>query len=115
MVDDWTNRLSDYIDGEMSDSDTKSIEAHLSTCKACSDTVEQLRAVVSRAGHLQDLGERVGELGTVAAELAWIHGLPRGDPVERLFGQRDQPFVAWIGCRHGAFRSGWRRARACAA
>ncbi len=54
MADVWTDRLSDYIDGELSDSDAGSLVLHLEQCEECSATVEQLRAVVSRAADLED-------------------------------------------------------------
>jgi len=54
MADVWTNRLSDYIDGELSEADTNSLEIHLTTCAECRATVEQLRTVASRAAELEN-------------------------------------------------------------
>lgn len=54
MIDQWTNKLSDYLDDELSGSDRKALEAHLATCAACSRTLEELRRVVARAGALED-------------------------------------------------------------
>jgi anti-sigma factor RsiW len=52
MTDQWIDRLSEYIDDELTPDERAQLEAHLSTCRECADTLEQLRAVVSRAGHL---------------------------------------------------------------
>jgi hypothetical protein len=54
MADIWTDRLSDYIDGELNDADIAELESHLTSCEECRSTAQQLRAVVSRAGGLQD-------------------------------------------------------------
>ncbi len=54
MADVWTDRLSDYIDGELNEADSSSLEAHLTACEECRVTVEQLRAVTARAADLQD-------------------------------------------------------------
>ena len=55
MADVWTDRLSDYIDGELSEADKDSVERHIDTCDECRATVAQLRAVASRAAELEDL------------------------------------------------------------
>jgi len=52
MTDKWIDRLSEYIDDELTHDERAQLEAHLSTCRECADTLEDLRAVVSRAGNL---------------------------------------------------------------
>lgn len=54
MADQWTSRLSEYLDDELSSSDRKALETHLATCAACSRTLDELRRVVARAGALED-------------------------------------------------------------
>ncbi len=54
MTDAWTNKLSDYLDDELSSSERRALEAHLATCAACSRTLDELRRVVARAGALED-------------------------------------------------------------
>jgi DNA-binding FrmR family transcriptional regulator len=54
MADVWTDKLSEYIDGELSGADVGGLERHLETCEECRATVDQLRAVASRAADLQD-------------------------------------------------------------
>ncbi|HYF40739.1 MAG TPA: zf-HC2 domain-containing protein [Gemmatimonadales bacterium] len=47
--DQWTNRLSEYLDGELDEGDRIALEAHLQTCQECSGIVSDLRRVVRRA------------------------------------------------------------------
>jgi anti-sigma factor RsiW len=54
MRDQWTDRLSEYLDGELSAGERSALEAHLATCAACSATLEELRRVVARARSLED-------------------------------------------------------------
>ena len=44
----WTDRLSDYLDGELPPAERNSLEAHLETCAECARVLEELRTVVSR-------------------------------------------------------------------
>lgn len=54
MTDQWTNRLSEYLDGELNASERQALESHLATCAACGQTLDELRRVVARAGSLED-------------------------------------------------------------
>lgn len=54
MNDQWTNRLSDYIDGELDGTERAALEAHLATCGQCFATLSELRQVVTRAQALTD-------------------------------------------------------------
>jgi anti-sigma factor RsiW len=54
MNDKWTNRLSEYIDGELDSAEIASLEAHLETCGRCYATLGELRLVVARAKSLAD-------------------------------------------------------------
>lgn len=50
--DEWTGRLSEYLDDELSPGDRLALEEHLRGCPACRLTLEQLRAVTVRAAAL---------------------------------------------------------------
>ena len=50
--DQWTDKLSDYIDDELAPDERAALEAHLVSCRECSDTLDELREVVARAGSL---------------------------------------------------------------
>ena len=54
MNDQWTDRLSEYLDGELAPSERTTLEAHLASCGGCRTTLEQLRRVVMRARALDD-------------------------------------------------------------
>lgn len=54
MTDKWTDRLTDYIDGELPLSEREALEAHLMECPECGRTLQQLRAVVARAEQVID-------------------------------------------------------------
>lgn len=54
MNDQWTDRLSEYVDGELGAGECGALEAHLGSCAACRDTVAELRRVVARARSLED-------------------------------------------------------------
>jgi anti-sigma factor RsiW len=50
MVNDqWTDRLSEYLDGELDEADRVAVEAHLETCAECATLVSDLRRVIRRA------------------------------------------------------------------
>lgn len=53
-TDAWTERLSEYVDGELTGTERESLERHLGTCVACRGVVEELRAVRERARALPD-------------------------------------------------------------
>lgn len=54
MSDTWTNRLSEYLDGDLRGHELAALEAHLPSCGDCRATLEQLRRVVARAQALDD-------------------------------------------------------------
>jgi len=53
-TDAFTDRLSDYIDEDLTAADRQSVEAHLTECEPCRATVAELRRVVARAANLKD-------------------------------------------------------------
>jgi anti-sigma factor RsiW len=54
MSDRWSDRLSDYLDGDLSAGERQELEAHLAECEECAATLEQLRRVVARTKALDD-------------------------------------------------------------
>lgn len=54
-TDPWTDRLSEYLDGELAHDERLALEAHLDGCPACREVLEDLRAVVATARGLPDL------------------------------------------------------------
>jgi anti-sigma factor RsiW len=54
MSDQWTDRLSEYLDGDLAEVEKAALEAHLVTCAACRETLAGLRRIVVRARALED-------------------------------------------------------------
>jgi anti-sigma factor RsiW len=54
MSDQWTDRLSAYLDGELDDAVRTDLETHLAACAECVATLADLRRVVARATALED-------------------------------------------------------------
>ena len=52
MTDIWTDRLSDYLDGELTGAERAALESHLASCRECTATLTELREVVARAAAL---------------------------------------------------------------
>ncbi len=50
----WTDELSDYLNDDLPQAKRLEVEAHLSACAECRAVLEDLRAVIARAGGLQD-------------------------------------------------------------
>lgn len=49
MTDPWTERLSEYVDGELDAPTRAAVDAHLAGCGACRATRDALERVVARA------------------------------------------------------------------
>jgi anti-sigma factor RsiW len=97
MSDQWMDRLSDYLDGELPDGERIALEAHLQGCGECSAILADLRQVVARArilenesprrdlwpGIAQRIGATSGERETAdlasrrAAARRWSFSLPQ--------------------------------------
>ncbi|MFQ5704840.1 MAG: zf-HC2 domain-containing protein [Gemmatimonadales bacterium] len=54
MSDNWTSRLSEYLDGELDAKERVALEVHLDGCGECTLVLRQLRSVVARAEELDD-------------------------------------------------------------
>jgi hypothetical protein len=52
MTDIWTDRLSDYLDDELSPSERAALEAHVTECRECTGALAELRQVIARASAL---------------------------------------------------------------
>jgi anti-sigma factor RsiW len=56
MTEHFTDRMSEYVDGELARAEAAVVEVHLSECAACRGIAEDLRRLVARAGSLEDVG-----------------------------------------------------------
>jgi hypothetical protein len=69
-MDNWTARLSEYIDGELAQHESEALEAHLLECADCGRTLQELRAVVARAAHVIDRPPENDLWQNIAARIA---------------------------------------------
>jgi hypothetical protein len=46
---EWTDQLSDYLDGELSTDERQAVDAHLRGCAECSAVLNDLKRVIARA------------------------------------------------------------------
>jgi len=85
MNDQWTTRLSDYIDGELDRTEQAALEAHLTTCGHCYATLADLREVVARAKSLEDREPTKDLWAGIRAGLTQDSETRRHAPVSRRF------------------------------
>jgi anti-sigma factor RsiW len=52
--DHFSDRLSEYLDDELSPGERDAMDAHLASCVECRSTLEALRAIVTGASRLED-------------------------------------------------------------
>jgi anti-sigma factor RsiW len=52
---EWTDRFSDYLAGELDEETTARVEGHLAECGGCRAVLAELRDVVARAGGLEEI------------------------------------------------------------
>jgi hypothetical protein len=50
----WTDRLSEYADGELGAAEAAAVERHIAACEPCRTTLAELRQVVAAAAALED-------------------------------------------------------------
>ena len=72
----WGDRLSEYLDRELSPDEHRALEEHVRTCAECDHVLDELRAVVSRARALQDTPPRKDLWSGIARAIA---SLPQED------------------------------------
>jgi len=48
MSDTWSERLSEYLDGDLTPSDAEALELHLEQCDSCRRSLAEIRSVVTR-------------------------------------------------------------------
>jgi anti-sigma factor RsiW len=54
MSDQWTDRLSEYLDDELPPDERAALETHLRQCTACGAVLADLKRIVTRARGLED-------------------------------------------------------------
>jgi hypothetical protein len=86
MSDQWTDRLSEYLDGELPDDERAELEMHLRHCVACGAVLADLKRIVARAQGLEDRGPERDLWPAIAARIGaapprevrrWSFSLPQ--------------------------------------
>jgi hypothetical protein len=70
MTDQWTLRLSEYLDGELTASEREEMDRHLAECDACRATLVELGRVVARAAALDERQPKADLWPAVGAAIA---------------------------------------------
>jgi tetratricopeptide (TPR) repeat protein len=78
-TDSFTDRLSEYLDGELTPAERADLDRHLTQCAECRSTLEDLRGVVSEAALLRDARPARDLWSGIAARIA-----PDGRPRARV-------------------------------
>ncbi len=87
MSDQWTDRLSAYLDGELPQDERAGLDAHLRQCAECTATLIELKRVTVRARALTDR-EPVTDLWPGIAAGIGATTPPSGLPAMRRPGRR---------------------------
>ncbi len=66
---EWTERMSSYLDGDLSSEESGEVEGHLSECGSCRLVLEEMREVISRANSLGDVQPKRDLWGGIAATI----------------------------------------------
>jgi hypothetical protein len=53
LHEEWTDKLSDFLDDELTPEERDAVESHLDGCAACARVLEELKAVTARARALE--------------------------------------------------------------
>jgi hypothetical protein len=69
MNDPWTDRLSEYVDGELPPDEREKLESHLRHCAECTATLADLKRVAVRARALTDREPAVDLWPGIAARI----------------------------------------------
>src|SRR5919197_4701397 len=77
MHEEWTDRLSDYLDDELSPREREAVESHLRGCAECAAVLGDLARVVERARSLDRRPPRTDLWPAVAARIDARATVPR--------------------------------------
>jgi anti-sigma factor RsiW len=76
MHEQWTDALSDYLDGELAPDERAAVDAHLKECASCTGVLNDLKRVVARARTLDSRGPQADLWPGVGTRITSI-GQPR--------------------------------------
>jgi anti-sigma factor RsiW len=70
MHEEWTDKLSEYLDGELPDEDRHAVESHLSGCAHCTAVLTDLQGIVAKAQALDPRPPRLDLWAGVAERIS---------------------------------------------
>ena len=98
LFDPWTDRLSEYLDGELDAGERAALDEHLRHCAGCRRVLADLREVKRRAAALRDRDPRP-ELWTEIATRIGAPGVELPSESDELAARRRRkmhtPWLAW--------------------
>src|SRR5438132_6230861 len=77
MHEEWTDKLSDYLDDELSPRERQAVESHLRGCAECAAVLDDLTRVVERAQRLDRRPPRADLWDGIAARIETRGAAPR--------------------------------------
>jgi hypothetical protein len=89
---EWTDRLSDYLDGELSGQDQRAVAAHVAECAECARTLDALRTVTEQARTLAPVAPSADLWRGIADRIASPEGTR---PIVGNFGGRRRFSFTW--------------------
>src|SRR2546427_6477929 len=97
MTDNWTARLSEYLDETLAPTERQALAAHLTGCAECTATLAELRRVGARAESIEDRPPRADLWPAIAQRIGAIAaGRPIATRRRRLAITASQPLAAAI-------------------
>lgn len=97
MTDRWTDMLTDYLDGDLTAAEARTLEKHLDACEDCRLVLAQLRRVKNEARALADppvpddlwagIASRIGPAGSASGRVA--------EPARVLHLPARRPAASW--------------------
>ena len=76
----WTDKLSDYLDGELTPEEQYAVESHLHGCAACAAVLEDLGRVVTRARTIEPRPPQTNLWSGIAARIDADGRAPKAAP-----------------------------------
>src|SRR5262252_10036883 len=95
MTDPWTEKLSDYVDGELSADEQRRLEVHLATCADCTSVLAGLREVVQTAQTLESSAPPMDLWPGIAARIK-VDASPVGAPVTAKRAATRRGLLDWL-------------------
>jgi anti-sigma factor RsiW len=90
---EWTDRLSEYLDGQLPDQEQRLMAAHVAACTECARTLDELRAVTLQAQALTPAAPSADLWRGIADRIASPEG---ARPVVGQFGARRRFSFTWV-------------------